>query len=283
MLNIRLQENETPQIARDRLGDHAGTDSIVFSVGESKFIAPPEGPLQQLVEDLHTLEVKIFRLVGIPFEQDSRQGISADTARIKSMDLNRLLSHFADQTEALDYEIAALWAAGEYGAEAAIEKLDDDNLVIAHPTEFYTEQLAETVADATATIALGVGPTATALIKKRVVHVALRDISREQVGEIEQEIDERAPYDADEAELIADAAKRSGRPGNDPQGQVTGDPSGKGGDPNNGPDRGAGRSMDPRAGAARPAAAPSKAPDVKPGRKPTTIVGLRRQHKPLRG
>lgn len=273
MLHIQLAEGETVEQARNRLGDHAGTDSLIFSSGSAEFIAPPDGPVKMYAEDLHRLESKIFRLVGIPYETDSRQGVSADTARIKAMDLNRMLAHFADQTEALDYEIAALWASGEYGPEQAVTALDTDNLIIAHPDEFYTEQLAETVADATATVALGVGPTATALIKKRVIHVALRDTSREQIGVIEQEIDERAPYDAEEAQLIADAARRSGRPG--------ADPSGKGSDPNNDPASG-GRSTDPRADPPRTGDAMESRMDAPAARRPTSIVELRRRHRRLR-
>lgn len=284
MLNIELGDGETVEQARGKLGDHAGTDSIIFSSKRAAFIAPPEGPARLYAEDIHNLESKIFRLVGIPYEQDNRQGVSEGTARIKAMDLNRMLSHFASQAELLDYDIAGLWAAGQYGPGAAVRELDQDDLVIAHPDEFYTEQLAETVADATATIAVGVGPTATALIKQRVIHVALRDASREQIGQMEQEIEERAPYDAEQAELIADAARRSGRPavadtGADGDGT---EPKVKGSDPNNEPGS-AGQSTDPRAAAPRAAAA-SRRDDPTPNaaRRPTTMAELRRQHRRMR-
>jgi hypothetical protein len=110
-----------------------------------------------------------------------------------------------------------------------------------------------------------------------VVRVALRDASQEQIDTMEQEITERAEQDAELAQQIADAAKRSGNNMEGVAGGAQADPLGKGADPNNQPVSG-GRSTDPRATPPRTGAA-LKSDDVQTRRKPTTVVELRRQHR----
>lgn len=291
VLNIQLGNGETVEQARGKLGQHMGTDSILYSTNAAAFIAPPDGPLQAVVNQIHALETKIFRLVGLPYEQDNRQGVSEGTARLKTKDINSLLQACANRGERLEYQIDELWASSEYGPGRALSSLDEADLTVRYPSEFYVEQLAEVVADATATIAVGVGPSATAAIKKRVVHVALRDASYEQLAEIEREIDERAEYDAEEAELIAMAARRAGRPGlsvaadgsgGDPSDPHADDPSAsKGSDPANDPASG-GRSTDPRATPPRPSGGTRKTDPPRRGNA-RTIEDLRMRHKPIRG
>jgi len=271
MLNIQLGQDETVEMARANLGDHAGTDSLLFSRNQADFIAPPAGPAEQYAKALNELEQKIFRLVGITTDDSgSLASVAADTMRIRSLTLNRMLAHFADQAEIVDREIARLWFIAEYGPQRAAKLLDESKLVISHSDEFFTEQITQVVQDAAATIAVGVGPTATALIKRSVINVALRDVSNEQTAQIIKELEERAPYDADQAELIADAAMKSGKP-------VVADPNGKGQDPNNDP-LVAGRSSDPRAGMAQPATAPNTTMRTAPD----TMVGRRRAHRRMR-
>jgi hypothetical protein len=283
MLHIQLKEGETVEQARAHIGDHAGTDSLLFSMGGAEFIAPPEGPAAQYAAAISELEQKIFRLVGIQNEgSGSLASVAADTMRIRSLDLNRMLAHFADQAEIADREIARLWFAAEYGPDRAAAMQDEADLVISHSDEFFTEQITQVVQDAAATIAIGVGPTATALIKRSVVNVALKDVSAEQYATIVEEIEERAERDADMADMIAEAAMQTGK-------VTEPDPNGKGQDPNNDPAV-AGRSSDPRAGIAQPANAPASTARTAPARQKgnlaqpagNPLVARRRAHRRMR-
>lgn len=189
LLNIQLHENETVEMAKARMGDHAGTDTVLFTMGGAAFIAPADGPVAAYVEAIDQVERKMFRLVGLPWEGDSRDAEAADSRRLKAMDLNRTLAGHADEAERADYGIARLFYIGFYGREMGLRRFETNPPSIKHPDEFHTEEMLSVVEDVKAAMGLHLGKTANAILRKRTVPIVLKDLDTKTRETIEQEID----------------------------------------------------------------------------------------------
>jgi hypothetical protein len=121
-----------------------------------------------IVQD--ALERKLYRMAGLPWEGDSASAESADSRRLKAMDLNRLLAMYADEAERVEYQIAALWhtaTTGETDPARVAQALDQ--VVIHYPDEFATIDTAQAAADVRDVVTMQLGPTATAEARKRAV------------------------------------------------------------------------------------------------------------------
>jgi hypothetical protein len=188
ILSVGLGDNETIQQARDRLGEHLGTDSIMYTRGETVFIAPPDGPAARYADEIARVERVIYRLAGLPWQTDTKEAEAEGSLQIKAADLNRTLAGLADETERLEYQIARRWFRGTYGADQGERLFKTSGLRISHPEEFQVEQLAQALEDAKSVITLGVGPTATMLIKQDVVQLRLKDLDAETRAKIDGEL-----------------------------------------------------------------------------------------------
>lgn len=195
MLNIQLGDKETVTEARNRLGDHAGTDALVFTKGPATFIAPPDGPVTAYAQHLEALEKNIYRIAGIPWSSDKRQAEAVGSMQMKAQDLNRTLAKNANEAERFEYQAAKLWFAFTNGAAKADQALKDAELIIRHPTEFNTEDLMTALTEALTALSVGLGPTATTLIKGNLVPLLLKNIPNDETDQIEKEIDERTQAD----------------------------------------------------------------------------------------
>jgi hypothetical protein len=212
MLHVELAEGQDLADAKGLLGPSAGVETVSFSRGGMAFIAPPAGPAVTYQEEVQALERKMYRLTGLPWESDSREIEAAESRRLKAMDLNRLLSGIADECEQVDYALARLWFKATYGAEAGQTKFDEAKLTIRYPDEFHTEQLLQALQDAQVALGLKLGPTASRMIRERVVPLVLPDLSPEDAETISQEI-KALPTDAPSAagQFRADLLKAVGQ------------------------------------------------------------------------
>lgn len=190
MLHIQLGPEEQVAEARARLGDHAGTDTVVFTRGGATFIAPADGPVATYLNAIQDIERKIYRLVGLPWEGDSAAAEAADSRRLKAMDLNRLLASQADEAEKFEYDLARLWYKLTFGPDAGQRMWDASNLNINYPDEFHTEDVLTTVDNARQIVSLDLGPTATKIVKKRAVASLLPDLSEKELADVKQEIEQ---------------------------------------------------------------------------------------------
>jgi hypothetical protein len=195
LLHIQLQDGETVEAARGRMGDHAGTDTVLFTMGGAAFIAPADGPVAAYVAAIDSVERKMFRLIGLPWEGDSRDAEAADSRRLKAMDLNRTLAGHADEAERADYGIARLFYIGFYGRDMGLRRWQENPPNIKHPDEFHTEELMAVVEDVKAAMGLHLGKTANAILRKRTVPIVLKDLDQKTRETIESEID-AAPMDS---------------------------------------------------------------------------------------
>jgi hypothetical protein len=191
LLNIQLAPDEDVVDARSRLGDHAGTDTILWTRGSAAFISPSDGPAARYAQELSDVERKMYRLMGLPWETDSADAESADSRKLKAMDLNKLLAGQADEAEKFEYQIARMWFIGYYGRDIGLRRWKDAGCVIKHPDEFNVEQLMAVVDEARAAISVNLGATAEKLIKKNTISVLVPNATPEQRKQIEQEIDKQ--------------------------------------------------------------------------------------------
>jgi hypothetical protein len=188
MLHITLAENESVDDARGRLGDHAGIDTIIWSKGEANFIAAPGGPADTYMKEIAQVEAKMFRLSGVGGDTDSHVAESEGSRRIKAMDLNRLLAGHAAEAQRLDIALNRKWYIGTYGKDQGLKKWTDARLSIVHPSEFYVEELEQTISDTLESLELPMGETFSRLIRERAVPRVLPMIDEEDLDTITQEI-----------------------------------------------------------------------------------------------
>lgn len=197
IFHVQLGEEETIDEARGRLGTHVATDNVVFTKGGASYISPDSGPITSYLETLDKLERAIFRLIGLPFDGDGHSAETADSRRIKAMDLNRTLAGMADHLERFEHTVARLWFQGTYGAEEGYQLWKDTSITISYPEEFYIQQVVEAIADLREATSVRLGATAHSALRKRIVPIVLPDLDDDTQAAIEAEIDEEAQAEAE--------------------------------------------------------------------------------------
>lgn len=188
-LNIPLKDDQTPDDAQALLGNIASTQNVIFSRLPAQFLAPENTPLQHYSDELQSLERKIFRLVGLPWDADLRGAESAESRRIKALDLNRLLAGMADEAERVEYELARLWFIAMNGPEKGEQLYDDAELSIKYPDEFQTQEVLDVLVELRGKLAAGMGKTFNEISRKRALPVLAPDLTDEQLKEVEGEIE----------------------------------------------------------------------------------------------
>jgi hypothetical protein len=195
MLHIMLGEGEDVGTAKARLGEYASTETVLFTRGGAEYIAPPDGPAVQIAAQISDLERKVFRMIGLPWDADSAQPETADSRRIKASDLDRLLASQSDEAERTEYQIARLWMKAMYGPDQGNAILQASRLKINHPDEFNVQQVAETIEDTMQALQLGLGPSASARLRKQTVPILMRNLPEEDRQKIDAEIDEYSEFE----------------------------------------------------------------------------------------
>lgn len=195
MLHIELGEGEEVAAARANLGDHAGTDTVLWTRGSAEFIAAPSGPAEVYMAEIAKCESKMFRLIGMSDKQDSNAPETEGSRRLKAMDLNRLLSGHADEAQRFDYTLARLWYAGTYGAQLGRRKFTSSGLSIIHPDEFYVEEMEETIKDTLDALKLPMGITYQQMVLQRAAPKVLREAGPDELATVNKEIADRVKID----------------------------------------------------------------------------------------
>ena len=217
MLHIQLGDNESVTEAVANLGDHAGTDTIMFTKGEANYIAAPDGPAATYVTEIANAEYKMFRLMGLSTDTDGHGAEAEGSRRIKAMDLNRLLAGNAAEAQRFEYQLARLWYRATFGAQIGQKRWEQAGLSIVHPDEFYVEELAQTIENTLASLEVPMGKTFKTLVRVRALPKLLRDIDAETTDTIKKEIEELAEKEAKSEETERKAADALARASAEPQ------------------------------------------------------------------
>jgi hypothetical protein len=205
MLNVLLGEDEEVAAAKNNLGTHASTETVIFTRGGAQYIAPPDGPAATIAAQIEAVERKVYRLVGLPWEGDSRDAESADSRRIKAADLDRTLAGQADEAQKTEYDICRLWFRGTYGADTGLQMFKESGVSIAHPDEFNIAQVMATIEEARESLLLGLGATANAKIRKQALPIIIKNLTKEEQAVMDAEIDAESKEEAENKKMM-DAA-----------------------------------------------------------------------------
>ncbi len=206
MLAIGLGETEEVSEAKGRLGDRAATDTIIWHKKGADYISPSDGPINAYVTAISDLERKMFRRVGLAWDSgDSYAPEAADSRRIKAMDLNRILSGQADESQRFEHRLARMWhIVNEGNVARGLAAYDDMGFQPNYPDEFYTQSALEQLEIIQAAEGIGFGRTAHALLRKAAVPILLRNVDEETKETINKEIEEAVDQAAEDKKLMSD-------------------------------------------------------------------------------
>lgn len=223
MLAVGLGQDESVTGARMNLGEQHSLSSVAFYKGDIKFVAPPDGPAATYADELASVERKMFRMVGLPWDNDSRDAESAESRRIKAADLNARLASLADNTEKLDYWIARMFYQAVEGGPRGLTLFDAAGITIRHPDNFDVLDMVAKAEGMKSVIDIGVGPTATRLLRASLVECALPDLDDETRAIIERELEEEASRETRQREAGVLQAERMARGDVEPEGEGEGE------------------------------------------------------------
>jgi hypothetical protein len=196
MLKVKLGEAEEIGEARSNLGNHAGIDSVLFTKGDAEYIAPPDGPVKAILDEIRNVERKMFRLIGIGEDTDSHAPETEGSRRLKAMDLNRLLAGHAAEAQRFEMAIARLWFLWTYGPDAGQSRWEKAQLTIQHPDEFYVEEMADTITNTLEALEVPMGEKYSVLVRVRAIKRILPDLNEDDAKDIEQQIKDLAASEA---------------------------------------------------------------------------------------
>lgn len=189
LLNVQLGPDESVIDAQTNLGQMTGTESVLFSKGKADFISPSAENVKAYQDERADLIRAIYRLSAIAWESDSKDAEAKGSLKLKREDLNQMLSAFADELERAELEVAELFYRATYGAEAWEARFAQDMVVIRYPETFDATPFDVILAQAQAALALGMPPSFTKELKKRLVPKFLPDSPTSLIETINQEID----------------------------------------------------------------------------------------------
>ena len=75
-----------------------------------------------------------------------------------------------------------------YGREPGLQRLEKSGLRIQHPSEFFVQEIAETVDDAVRSMGLGLGPHANMLIRRAALPVVVPNLPDDERATIHDEL-----------------------------------------------------------------------------------------------
>jgi len=213
MLAIGLGETQPVTDARSILGEHSGTDKLVFHRSGAEFIAPPDGPIAQYIQVADRIERKMFKAVGLGWEGDSHEAEAAASRRIKAMDLNRVLAGLGDEAEAFEYGLARLWLMSQFGRERGLAEFEKSGLRCAYPDDYFVDSALDKLEEIRQTKGLGFGTTFEAMHRKQAVPLIIPGADDTQMAVIGKEIDAEVTRSQDEALVMAELTKQGAEAG----------------------------------------------------------------------
>ncbi len=203
LLTVELGEDEKPGDARNRMGNHVGADAVMFTRGSASYIAPESGPVENYMERIEACERGMFRRADLPWETDSKDAESAGSRSLKAEGLSHRLANLADEAQRIDNWAARMFFAAKFGLKGKAA-FDAAKVTINHPDNFNTQQVMDIVNDAKSVIEVGVGATATKMIRMKVVKAMLQDLNSTDEKAIEAEVVELGDTEVKQREATVD-------------------------------------------------------------------------------
>lgn len=189
ILNVQLGAEENLEDAKTMMGSAVGSENVLFSRGKADYISPAAENIKAHQEERTSLIRMIYRLSAIAWEADMKDAEAHGSLKLKREDLNQMLSAFADELERSELEIAELFYRATYGPDAWEARMETDQVVIRYPETFDSTPFDVVLAQAEAALALGMPPSFSKELKKRLVVKFLPDLPQKTLDQINTEID----------------------------------------------------------------------------------------------
>lgn len=194
LLNVPLGAGEGgSNVEREKalIGTAIGTAGVLFTSLEAKYISPDASNVTVYQEHRQKLERMIYRLLGVPYETDTRDAESAESRRIKREELGQVLAGYADELERAEYALWQLWYRGTYG-DRWLQKWAADEPTVKWPDEFSQDTLDQVIEQAMGLLGLDLPPRAAQTVKTMVLKAALPDLAPSEWRAIEQALEDQA-------------------------------------------------------------------------------------------
>jgi len=172
-----------------------------------KWITPDTNVAEMYEKRIATTIEEMYRAQKMEFTRGTKGGgaRSGVSQAFEFEAANRAISEFARMVARFDQQVRRLIASVLSGAPAK------ESIITKAPTRFDVEEMAKELDEALSAVSLGLGPTAEAEIKKKVVRSQLPHLDDETKTRIEQEIDEMAEAIAQERRDLTSGNIREAR------------------------------------------------------------------------
>lgn len=191
---LQVPVKKLPQPGELELGSGNALPVDQASTRDYKYISPDASVAKTLEERIRVTTEEIYRVGRTEFARArmASGGAESGTARAFAFEnTNRAISDFAANVASFDEQALQTVAFLQSGTETAGE-----NLRTIAPARFDVEEMSRQLDEALSAVGLGIGPTATAELKKRLVQRLLPNLGNDLQGVIEQELDEMRKLDA---------------------------------------------------------------------------------------
>lgn len=195
VLALQVPPDGDVEEARNQLGPDIGTTRALVVKGTVDWKTPDQAVPGTIRENFKYLVQEIYRAAHVRWERDSLDAESAEAIRLQHSELNEMLTGLANEAQRVETALAKLYfswtSPTPEAAEVAFERA---NVVIEYPREFFTRDLLAEIQETADAIALSLGPTFTARLKKRLVRTMDPDVDEPTLKTIDAELD--TPADA---------------------------------------------------------------------------------------
>ncbi len=199
LLNVPLGTGEgamTATEAQTMMGNVTGTANVLFSGLAASYIQPESTNVQVYHLEMARVLRTIYRLASLKWESDSKDTESEGSLKIKREDMNQRLAKYADEMEKADYKLTELFYRAQFGADAALNKLEHDEVTIKYPDTFDLTPFDALLEQADAAMSLGMPAPFLKALRKILSRKfeGIADLPDKQLEEIDKAI-ESAPDD----------------------------------------------------------------------------------------
>lgn len=182
------------ETAKALLGAATGTEQVLFSGAAAGFISADASNVEAYQNEIERRLRTIYRLCAVHWDSDKRGVEAAGSVELKREDMNQRLAAYADEIEAAEYGLVALWYRAMYGADRGSTKMDEDQITIHYPDTFEVTPFDTILEQAQAALALGMPDEFNKALRKDLVAKFMPNATQEQIGAINDAID-AAPAD----------------------------------------------------------------------------------------
>jgi hypothetical protein len=190
------------------IGQEKSTTTVMVVKGQADYKTADMAVPARLAETQQRLIHELYRQAHLRFERDSLDAESGEAIRLQRRDLNQALTSMAAEMASFERQIVSRYFAWRFPAQDVSRRLERVQIKYPGKDEFDLVDIEDEVRATAESLALGLGATAAAEMKKRIVSIQLPDLAPETLAVVHDEIDALATAPADGADLLRTDARR---------------------------------------------------------------------------